>query len=63
MQNAAGSAYEVPALIVAAKAVDAGLTFRPLETSVADTLVWTRGSTPPQGIGLSAEQEQMLLSS
>ena len=46
-----------------AKAVDAGLTFRPLETSVADTLVWTRGSTPPQGIGLSAEQEQMLLSS
>jgi 2'-hydroxyisoflavone reductase len=44
-----------------AKAVDAGLTFRPLEISVADTSDWAQDSAPAEGIGLSADQERGLL--
>jgi nucleoside-diphosphate-sugar epimerase len=44
-----------------ARAIDAGLTFRPLERSVTDTLAWARESTPVDGIGLSRDQERLLL--
>jgi 2'-hydroxyisoflavone reductase len=45
------------------RAIEAGLTFRPLQRSVADTLEWAPTSTPPDGIGLSPEQERALLGS
>jgi 2'-hydroxyisoflavone reductase len=45
-----------------AKSIAAGLSFRALERSVADTLEWARGATPAEGIGLSPDQEQSLLS-
>ena len=46
-----------------AKALNAGLTFRPLEETVADTLAWdnTRTSDTQQENGVSAERESELL--
>jgi 2'-hydroxyisoflavone reductase len=46
------------------KAVSAGLTFRPLEETIQDTLTWaaTRPSDTPWRAGLVSEREQQLLS-
>ena len=49
----------------AARAVAAGLTYRPLQTTAADLLAWCREQPPERWKdmpGLSAEQEQQLLS-
>jgi 2'-hydroxyisoflavone reductase len=45
------------------KAVEAGLTFRPLAETIADTLAWDaeRETPPADGVGLSAERERELL--
>jgi 2'-hydroxyisoflavone reductase len=45
------------------KAVAAGLTFRPLAETIADTLMWDaeRGWPPAEGVGLAPEREQELL--
>jgi 2'-hydroxyisoflavone reductase len=48
-----------------ARAIAAGLAFRPLDATVADTLAWWR-SLPPERVaklraGLSAEQEAEVL--
>jgi 2'-hydroxyisoflavone reductase len=46
-----------------AKAVEAGLTFRPLADTVNDTLTWdnARPADEPRKVGLSREQERELL--
>jgi 2'-hydroxyisoflavone reductase len=50
-----------------AKALAHGLTFRPLDTTVADTLAWARDAPAPRGSrvvkpgGLAREREQALL--
>ncbi|TML74332.1 MAG: NAD-dependent epimerase/dehydratase family protein [Actinobacteria bacterium] len=48
-----------------AKAVDAGLTFRPLEETVRATLEWDRARETPraEGVGLAPERERELLAS
>jgi len=46
------------------KAVAAGLSFRPIEHTIADTLAWARGARPedrPLRAGLSPEREAELL--
>jgi 2'-hydroxyisoflavone reductase len=44
------------------RAVGAGLTFRPLEQTVADTLAWDRDrGLPPLGAGLEPDREAALL--
>jgi 2'-hydroxyisoflavone reductase len=45
------------------KAVEAGLTFRPLAETIADTLAWDaeREFPPAEGVGLSPERERDLL--
>lgn len=45
------------------KARRAGLTFRPLETTVRDTLAWDteRDEPPAEGVGLAPERERELL--
>jgi 2'-hydroxyisoflavone reductase len=42
-------------------AFGAGLSPRSLEETARDTLTWTREVGPPEGTGLSAEQEKLLL--
>ena len=48
---------------VVSKAIEAGLTFRPLAETVADTLAWDaqRESPRAEGVGLSPGREQELL--
>jgi 2'-hydroxyisoflavone reductase len=45
------------------KALGAGLRFRPLAETIADTLAWdrTRGQTWPMGAGITPERERVLL--
>ena len=45
------------------KAIRAGLTFRPLRETIADTLAWNaqREFPPAEGVGLTPEREQELL--
>ena len=45
------------------KAVEAGLTFRPLAETIADTLMWDaeREWPPAEGVGLAPKREQELL--
>jgi 2'-hydroxyisoflavone reductase len=47
------------------RAIAAGLTFRPLEATILDTLAWSRSApaaeTSRPGVGLSREKEQELL--
>jgi 2'-hydroxyisoflavone reductase len=44
------------------KAIDAGLTFRPIEDTIQDTLDWVDSmENPPGDAGLSPEREQALL--
>jgi 2'-hydroxyisoflavone reductase len=47
------------------KAVEAGLTFRPLAETIADTLTWDadREWPPAEGVGLAPERERELLAS
>ncbi len=49
--------------VSAAKAIAAGLTFRPLAETVADTLVWdhTRPANEPRRAGLTPEREREVL--
>ncbi|HEY1367083.1 MAG TPA: NAD-dependent epimerase/dehydratase family protein [Gaiellaceae bacterium] len=49
--------------VVVAKAVAAGLTFRPLAETIADTLAWELHREWPraEGVGLTPEREQELL--
>jgi hypothetical protein len=42
--------------------VRTGLTIRPLQQTVIDTLAWTRTVTQPDSPGISAAREQELLS-
>jgi len=46
-----------------AKAINAGLTFRPLAKTIADTLAWdnTRLSDAPRANGISPERESELI--
>jgi 2'-hydroxyisoflavone reductase len=44
-----------------ARAFATGLTPRPLADTVRDTLAWTAGQQPPEGTGVTAEQERQLL--
>jgi 2'-hydroxyisoflavone reductase len=46
-----------------AKAIAAGLTFRPLEETIRDTLTWDAGrdEPPAEGVGLAPERERELL--
>jgi 2'-hydroxyisoflavone reductase len=59
----AGKADENWEKISVQKAVDAGLTFRPLETTIKETLEWlhTRPKTYEWKAGLSEQQEKELL--
>ena len=45
------------------KAIENGLTFRPLEETISDTLAWDaeRGRPPLEGVGLSPDRERELL--
>lgn len=56
---------DMPGLMTAsiAKAVAAGLTFRPLADTVRDTLAWdnTRPADAPRKVGMSLERERELL--
>ena len=55
----------MPGLMAAsiAKAVAAGLTFRPLAETIADTLAWdkTRPADAPRKVGMPLERERELL--
>jgi 2'-hydroxyisoflavone reductase len=48
--------------VVASKAIEAGLTFRPLEETIRDTLAWDAVREWPRAeIGISPELEQELI--
>jgi 2'-hydroxyisoflavone reductase len=55
--------WEAANRVPVAKAVAAGLTFRPLAETIADTLAWDKEREWPraEGVGLSREREQELL--
>jgi 2'-hydroxyisoflavone reductase len=55
--------WEAANRVPVAKAVAAGLTFRPLAETIADTLAWDKERELPraEGVGLSREREQELL--
>lgn len=43
------------------RAFGTGLTPRPLEETIRDTLAWTRSASMPDGTGVTPEQERLLL--
>jgi 2'-hydroxyisoflavone reductase len=55
--------YSATHLADVSKAVEAGLTFRPLAETIADTLAWDAEREWPraEGVGLAPEREQELL--
>jgi 2'-hydroxyisoflavone reductase len=44
-----------------AQAIEAGLTFRPIEETAADTLEWDRTRKDTQPVGLTPEREAELI--
>ena len=56
--------WEAASAVNVDRALSAGLSFRPLEDTLRDTLAWdlARGGPPPGAEGLSASREQELLS-
>jgi 2'-hydroxyisoflavone reductase len=57
-----GPTYRYFSHVSAARAVEAGMVFRPLTETVIDTLAWTLGRTDAaRSGGLSVEREAALL--